>query len=163
MKLTDILSVEDWIEIENEFIERTGLCAGIMTADNKRVTDNVKWSNQLCPKIKGDPRGLAQICSVAQGSMATKARETGKTVIQECDAGMLKVVAPIFADGEFLGTAGGCGLLSEDGELEVFFISKVLETPQEEIKSAEIGSLDRKTAEEAAKWLEQRIKSAVKD
>lgn len=162
MKLVDIMPVEDWIDMENEFIEMTGLCAGVLDAENKRVTTNVKWSNKVCPRIKGDPKGLAQICSVAQGGMAAKARETGKPVIQECDAGMLKIVVPIFANGEYLGTAGGCGLLAEDGELETFFISKALEIPESEIPDAPVGTLNRSKAEEAADWLDKRLKEAVK-
>lgn len=162
MKLTDILPVEEWIRIEDELIERTGLCAGIMDDENKRVTSNVKWANSLCPKIKGDPQGLAQICSVAQVSMAKEAEETGKSVIRPCDGSMIKIVTPIFVGDKFLGTAGGCGLLPENGEVESFFIAKVLDIPESEVDAAKITTLSWEKAEETALWLEKRIEDSVK-
>jgi ligand-binding sensor protein len=161
MQLTDVMPVDQWIRIENEFIENTGLCAGIMDTENKRLTDNVQWANQLCPKIKGDPRGLAQICSVAQAGMANEARRSGKTIIRECDAGMIKIVVPIFAGGEFLGTAGGCGLLLNGGELDTFYISKVLEIPEEEVDKHQVPAISKDKVEEAAAKLEERVKQAV--
>lgn len=161
MKLTDILPVETWIAIEDEFVEKTGLCAGILDSDNVRITQNVKWSNDLCPQIKGDDRGKAQICSVSQAAMALEAKKTGLAVVRDCDAGIGKVVVPIFYNGEFLGTAGGCGLLFPGGEVDTFFVSKVLEMPEEEVKKVPIGVIDVDKAEEAAKWIEERIKEAL--
>ena len=161
MQLTDVMPVEQWIEVENELIESTGLCAGIMDTENKRLTDNVQWASGLCKRIKTDPRGLAQICSVAQAGMAGEAKQTGKTIIRECDAGMIKIVVPIFVDGEFLGTAGGCGLLLNDGELETFFISKVLEIPEEEVDKYDVPTISKDKLEQAAARLEERVKQAV--
>jgi ligand-binding sensor protein len=162
MQLTDIMPVEDWIEVENEIVERTGLCAAVMDVENKRITDNVRWANELCPKIKGDPQGLAQICSVAQGAMAKEARESGEPVVRECDAGMLKITVPVFSDGEFLGTAGGCGLLPPGGGLDAFYISKATGMSEEEIEKYEVGVLSLEKAEETARWLDERIKKAVR-
>ena len=42
----------------------------------------------------------------------------------ECDAGLVKVVVPIFVDGEFLGVASGCGLLLSNSEVDTFLINK---------------------------------------
>ena len=34
------------------------------------------------------------------------AKQTRKAVIEECDAGLMKVVVPIIVDGEFIGAVG---------------------------------------------------------
>jgi ligand-binding sensor protein len=133
-----------------------------MDAENKRVTGNVKWANDLCPKIKGDKRGLAQICAPAQANMAREARQSHAPVVQECDAGMAKVAVPIFADGEFLGTAGGCGKVFPGEEIDSFHVSKVLECDEEEVrKNSDVAEITRERATDAARWLQGRIRQIV--
>lgn len=162
MKLTDYVPIEEWIAIEDEIVERTGLCAGVLDTEHVRLTDNVKWSNKLCPKIKGDPKSKAQVCSVSQAAMAQEAQQTGKPVVSECDAGFAKIVVPIFVNGEYAGTAGGCGLLFPNGEVETFLVSKVLDMPEEEVKQVPVGTIDPDLAQEAAEWMQKRIEQALK-
>jgi ligand-binding sensor protein len=162
MKLTDMVSLEEWITIEDEMVERTGLCAGVLDTEHVRLTDNVKWSNGLCPKIKGDPKSKAQVCSVSQAAMAQEAQRTGKPVVGECDAGFAKIVVPIFVNGEFAGTAGGCGQLFPEGEVETFLVSKVLGMPEDDVKKFPVGHVDHDTAQKAADWMHERIKEVLK-
>lgn len=49
-----------------------------------------------------------------------QAKQTRKPVIGECDAGLIKIAVPIFIDGTFMRTAGGCALLPAGGEVETF-------------------------------------------
>ena len=124
MKLVDILSLEKWIELEKEINKRFGLNAAVFDADGTRITNFKKWANRLCPVVKANEKGGSFICAVAHQNAASQAKKTRKSVIVECDAGLVKVVVPIFVDGEFLGVAGGCGLLLNNSEVDTFLTNK---------------------------------------
>lgn len=124
MKLVDILPLEKWIELEKEINKRFGLNAAVFDVDGTRITDFKKWANRLCPVVKTNEKGGSFICAVAHQNAAIQAEKTRKFVIVECDAGLVKVVVPIFVDDEFLGVAGGCGLLLNNSEVDTFLINK---------------------------------------
>jgi len=64
-------------------------------------------------------------------NIALQARKTKKPVIGECDAGLLKLTVPIFVGDEFLGVGGGCGLLTDDSEVETYLISMTIGVDEE--------------------------------
>ena len=109
MKLVDIMPVEKWEEIEKEINKRSGFNAAVYDAQGMRITEFKKWSNRLCPSLRETDRGLKFVCSVAHQNIAARVLKTRKTVIDECDAGLMKFAVPIFVGNEFLGVAGGCG------------------------------------------------------
>jgi ligand-binding sensor protein len=117
------------------------------------------WANKVCPAIKGSDDSRV-VCSSAQLSMAETARTTQKAVIKKCDVGFTKFVIPIFVNEEFLGTAGGCGILIEGGELDDFYISKLLHIEEEEVKklmeTVKTSSIDK--LEAAVEFVQNRIK-----
>ena len=132
MTLTDLLPVEIWKSLEDEIFSRSGLQASVFDAEGVRVTDTKRWANRLCPVIKGDTRGQSFICAVANMSMSTEAKATRRPVMGECDAGLIKLVVPIFHGDEYLGSAGGCGLLLDDGEVDAFTVHKTIDITEEE-------------------------------
>jgi ligand-binding sensor protein len=163
MQLTDLLPIEKWEELENEMNRRSGLDASVFNVDGIRITDNKKWANQFCPVIKANDKGQSFICAVAHQNIATQAMQTRKPVIEECDAGLMKVVAPIFVGDEFLGVAGGCGYIMDDGEMESFLVNKITGIEEEELeKLAEsVNRIDRSDVEALAEFIEQEIKKIV--
>ena len=56
--------------------------------------------------------------------MAEQAKDTGKTIIEPCDAGLIKICTPLFINNEFVGIIGGCGRLREGEEVENFIVDK---------------------------------------
>ena len=124
MELTDIAPLETWRELEQRINERSRMNASVFNAEGIRITDFVKWANNLCPEIKGTEKGQSYICSVAHQNLAAQAAKTHKSVIETCDAGMLKLVVPIFVNGDFLGVAGGCGCLEQKEDIDTFMINK---------------------------------------
>jgi ligand-binding sensor protein len=96
-------------------------------------------------------------------NLANEARDTHKPVIGECDAGLSKVVVPIFVGDEFLGAAGGCGLLLDDGEVDSFMLNKTLDLPEEKTEELAEGIVSLSTAqmEELADfisdWLQRHL------
>ncbi|MCP4754392.1 MAG: hypothetical protein GY866_26210 [Proteobacteria bacterium] len=133
MKLIEIAPVQTWIELENDINRRSGLDASVFNTDGVRITDNKNWANPLCPVIKANKSGQTFICAMAHTNIALMAMKSQKTVVEECDGGLLKLVAPIFIDDEFLGVIGGCGMMPEDGEIDSFYINKTTGIDEDEI------------------------------
>jgi ligand-binding sensor protein len=95
--------------------------------------------------------------------MATVARNTRKPVIEECDAGMLKIVAPIFVGDELVGTAGGCGKIFEGGEVETFMVNRASDIPEDKVEelARTVGTAKRRDMEELADFIARRISEIV--
>ena len=159
MKLLDILPVEKWIELEKEINKRSGLNASVFDSEGIRITDFKKWANRLCPVVKANEKGQSYICAVAHQNAANQAKKTREPVIIECDAGLVKVVVPIFVDDEFLGVAGGCGLLSKGSEVDSFLINKTTGIDVGEIEnlSDNIATISSAKLNSVIKCIEQEL------
>lgn len=159
MELTDILSKEEWAAFEKELFDRFHINCTVYNTDGIGVTGKPNWCNRLCPEIKANKESLAAICAPGNQNFMAQANQTQKAVIGECDAGMMKIAVPIFSEDEFLGTAGGCGLLPVGGELETFMIEKTAGLSEEEIAglSEEMESMTEDQAEEMAVFIEEKI------
>jgi ligand-binding sensor protein len=165
MKLTDILPLEKWVELEKEIHNRHGLNAAVLDKDGIRITDYRNWANRLCPVVKSNEKGQSFICAVANQNMMAQAMETRKPVTEECDAGLVKLVVPIFVGDEFLGIAGGCGLLLDDGEVESFLVSKTTGIDEKEIQglSDDISKITADKIESLIEYVQEQMDRIVSD
>jgi len=168
MNLLDILPVEKWIELEEEINKRSNLNASVFDANGIRITDFKKWANRLCPAVKANEKGQSYICAVAHQNAASQAKKTGDPAMIECDAGLVKIVVPIFVDDEFLGVAGGCGLLLQDSEVDTFLVNKTtdidvgkVENLSEDMATVSMEQLKSviKYIEEELEWIRQNYKN----
>ena len=159
MSLTDIASREEWAALEREFFERFGLNARVYDEKGAGVTGQALWCNTLCPAVKGSPSGLAAICSVANMALAAEAERGKATVIDACDAGLVKICVPVFQDGRFVGVLGGCGRLPEGGEVDGFLVAKGAGLPEEQVEALarDVPGISQEQAEAAARFLEERL------
>jgi ligand-binding sensor protein len=159
MTLLDILPVEKWIELEMEINKRSDLNASVFDTNGIRITDFKKWSNRLCPVVKANEKGQSYICAVAHQNAAIQAQKTGEPAIVECDAGLVKFVVPIVMDGEFLGVAGGCGLLLKDSEVDTFLVNKTTEIADEEIEnlSHDIATISMEQLKSVVTFIEKAL------
>lgn len=164
MELTDIAPWKTWRKLEQRINERSGMNASVFNADGIRITDFVKWANSLCPEIKANEKGQSYICSVAHQSIAAQAAKTRDPVIETCDAGMLKLVVPIFVNGDFLGVAGGCGCLEKKEDIDTFMINKTTGINQDRLirLSEDIPFMTRDEAESHAVYIESEIDRLIK-
>ena len=164
MELTDILSKEEWARFEKEISDRFHLNCTVYNTEGNSITGTQNWCNRLCPEIKANKDALAAICAPANQNFTVQARQTRNAVVDECDAGLLKIAVPIFVGEEFLGTLGGCGLLLGDGEVEDFMVQKTTGMDENEILALceGIGSLTEENARGAAAEIEERISQIVK-
>ena len=165
MQLTDIAPLKKWIELEQKINERSGLNASVFDVDGVRITNFKKWANKLCPVIKADEKGQGYICAVAHQNIAAQAQRSHKAVVAECDAGLMKLVVPIFLNGDFLGVAGGCGYISENGEVDMFMISKTTGIAEEKLMdlSADIAVMTPEQAESHTKFIQVEIEQIIKE
>lgn len=163
MELTDLLPLENWIALENEIHARSGLESNVFNTEGIRITDNKVWVNRLCPAIKATDKGQAFICAVAHMNLANQARDAENPVIEECDAGLMKIVVPIIVDGSFIGAIGACGLLPAGGEVDSFLINKMTDIEEEKIESLceDLAVIEINSAEEVAQFIWEKIEEIV--
>lgn len=165
MELTDLLPLEKWAELENEIHARSGLESNIFNTDGIRITDNKVWVNRLCPAIKATDKGQAFICAVAHMNLANQARDTKSPVIEECDAGLMKIVVPIIMDGTFIGAVGACGLLPAGGEVDSYLVNKITDIDEEKIKALceDLAVIEINSAEEVAQFIWEKIETIASE
>jgi ligand-binding sensor protein len=164
LKLTDIAPLDKWLELEKKINERTGLNASVFNVDGVRITNFKKWANKLCPVIKADEKGQNYICAVAHQNIAAEAERSHQPVIAECDAGLMKMVVPIFVIGEFLGVAGGCGYILGNGEVDTFMINKTIGLADEKLKnlSDDIPVMTPEQAQAHAGFIQNELDQIIK-
>ena len=165
MKLDDILSIEKWTELEKEINKTFGLCASVFDTDSKKITEFKKWPNRLCPVIQANGKSQSFICAVANRNLGLQARQTKKPVIAECDAGLLKLVVPVFVNDKFLGMFSGCGVLVDGASVETYLITQTTSVDVKEIASlsSDINKMERADVESLAEYIEMRVEGIVKD
>ena len=163
MKLTDLLTLEEWKEFEKEITRRSGLDANVFNTDGIRITDYKHWANRLCPAIKATDKGQSYICAVAHMNLATQARQAQKSLIEECDAGLVKIIVPVFVKDEFLGAFGACGLLLDDGEVDPFLINMTTGIDEEDIEkfSSDINTISTEKAKTIVSYIEDEISKII--
>lgn len=160
MKLVDILPVEIWETIEKEANEKFGLNASVFDAGGLRITGQNSWPNSLCREIRKSADGRTQICARSHQNIAGRAQLSKKPVIDECDAGMVKIAVPIFVNDEFIGSFGGCGKALEGEEIDAFYISRVTSIPEDQVAElgSDIGFISRARTEEIADFLAAKVR-----
>lgn len=134
MELTDLQSIEEWIAFEQRICETFNVDANVFDTEGIRISDHKAWKNKLCPAIKATDKGQSFICAVAHMNIASISQNTGNPAVEECDAGLVKIVVPIFMDGRFIGTVGACGVMREDGEIESFLVNKITDIDSDEVE-----------------------------
>lgn len=163
MKLTDLCPTEKWVELERKITRLSGLDANVFDPGGYRLTDYKHWANRLCPAVKSTDKGQSFICAVAHMNIAALAARGAETVIEECDAGLVKLVVPIFCKGEFLGAVGACGLLREENEVDDFLINKITGMAEDTIRnlSRDLPCISEAKLEATAAVIEAEIAEMV--
>jgi ligand-binding sensor protein len=159
MKLTDLAPLERWMQLENDINARSGMDANVFDPQGYRISPQKHWANELCPAVKDTDKGQSFICAPAHMNIAAQAMRSGETVIEECDAGMIKLVVPIFVGGEFVGAVGACGMRFEDGEVDAFLVNKMTEIAEDRVESlaATVPSIGRTQTEELGHYIREEV------
>ena len=163
MHLTDICPLEKWVQLEQEIHDRFNIDSNVFNIDGIRISEHKAWVNKLCPAIKATDKGQSFICAVAHMNLATMAKNNAKAVVEECDAGLVKIVVPIFLKDTFIGTVGACGLLMPDGEVESFLVNKITEIDEETVDTLAhgINSISNDKIQELIAFIESRLSEVL--
>jgi len=163
MKITDICPLETWEALENELFEKFNFQGSVFTPEGVRISAVKNFSNPLCPAIKANEKGQTFICSAAHMNMTALVKNSREPLVEECDAGLIKVVVPIFHKDEFLGVAGGCGLLAPDGEVDTFAVSKLAEMEETKISdlSESVPQISAQTIDDAVNFIQKRVQQIL--
>ena len=163
MNLTDLAPMERWVELEQEINAKTGLDANVFNPKGYRISEIKNWANRLCPAIKATDKGQSFICAPAHMNIAAMAMNQRKTVIEECDAGMLKLVVPIFYEDAFIGAVGACGMLLDDGEVDSFLVNKMTDIEEEKVEhlSEGISAITTEKAEALSQFISEQIEEIL--
>lgn len=163
MELTDILDKDGWLKLEQDIYERSGMRTRVYNVEGIGVTGEGGFCNKLCEEIQSVPKAQTFICAVAHNNLAMMARNSQEPVIEECDAGLVKIVVPIFVGDEFVGAAGGCGKLLEDGEVDTFMVNRASDIPEERVEelSRTVETTRRGDVEDLADYIAGRIVEIV--
>lgn len=165
MRLTDILPLEKWVDLEEEITRRSGLDVNVFDTEGIRISEYKHWANRLCPAIKDTDKGQSFICAVAHMNVAALSAQNGQIIIEECDAGLLKMAVPIFVKDRFIGAVGACGKLLDGGEVDPFLINKITEIEEEKIETLSEGiqTIPSRKARELGKFIQGEIHRIIKD
>ena len=134
MEMYDIKPKEDWQRVLDTVYRELGMPSAITDKENT-VLQVSGQRNPLCSKIRSIKESSAFICSQAQQFMAEAAKEKTRPIIDFCDAGMLKLVTPVFCQSDFVGTFTACGAYIVGEELEAFLIEKSTKMNEQEIEA----------------------------
>ncbi len=163
MNLSEICPIEKWMQFEKNIHETTGFDTNVFNTDGIRISGYKEWVNRLCPAIKAIDRGQSYICAVAHMNLAAQAKQTRKPVAEECDAGLIKIVIPIFIKDEFAGAVGACGLLFEDNEVDSFLINKITDMEEDIIEnlSKGIGTISRQKTLDFIRYIQEELNRII--
>jgi ligand-binding sensor protein len=163
MKLTDLAPLEKWTELEKDIHQKSGLDVNVFDTKGYRISEFKNWANRLCPEIKATDKGQSFICAPAHMNIATLAMRSKQPVIEECDAGMLKLVVPIFSNDEYVGAVGACGFLLGDGEVDSFLVNKMTDISEDKVErlTEGINNITTENAEILAQHIANQIAGIV--
>ena len=165
MKLVDIMPIERWVEIEQEINRQSGLHAVVYDVEGVGITESKEFPNRLCPALRATEKGQQFICAVAHQNIAAQTVKTGKTVVDECDAGLMKFAVPIFVENEFLGVAGGCGLLRNEEQVDTYLVHRTTGLDEEVVEdlSENIETIPNDRLESAIGYLEKKVADIIRE
>jgi ligand-binding sensor protein len=163
MKLTEIAPLQTWVELEKAINRKTGLDANVFDTDGYRISELKNWANRLCPEIKATDKGQSFICAPAHMNIAALAMQAKQPVIEECDAGLIKMVVPIFVEEAFVGAVGACGFLLDDGEVDSYLINKMTAIDEEKVihLSKGIQSISTAEAESLGRYIADQVQTII--
>lgn len=150
---------EEWLDILKTVSSETGMEASLTDEKGKLLIEEGS-RYPLCLKIRENSESLTFICSQSNTSMLAMVLKTLKPIVEECEAGFLRMVVPVLHEGELVGQVTACGVRGDD--VDSFLIAKqvgIEESLVDEMKEkSPLGDEDQ--LQELAKKYFERINPA---
>ncbi len=125
VKPFDIMSEAEWGALLEEMVGET-LMASMLTDDQGAMLLSRGERYPLCDRIRSDSSSLAAICSQTNRAMLAVVRSTLTPVVEECEAGMVRIVIPVVHDGQLVGQVTACGRVAMGSSVETFLVAQTL-------------------------------------
>lgn len=160
MGVYDIRSQAEWQEILDRVSRRLGMPAALLDESNV-ILQHSGTRNPLCLRIRDQKESKSMICGQSQQYMAETAWSGRRPVIDACEAGLAKIVLPLFHEGRRAGTLTACGSCSKEGEIEDFLVQKSTGLDEETLAAlaSEVSEVDPALLEEAVEALSRELGS----
>ncbi len=131
-KVTDM----DWNHFEKTLHDDFDVNVVTLEIDGTRKTaGDILWANDLCALIKTNKEGATKICDRLLKILIRIVKAKKAFAMDECAAGMNKIVFPIIQDGEIKGFINICGRpFSNADRIYTDYIQETIGADTEEIK-----------------------------
>ena len=126
----------DWHLFEKSLHDHFGVNAVTLDRSGARKTaENIVWANSLCALIKAHPDGAKKICNRLLEILIQAVKTKKAYAMDECAAGMNKIVFPIIQNEEVNGFINICGRpFSNTDRIYTDYIQKTIHADAEEIQ-----------------------------
>ncbi|MDM8537570.1 PocR ligand-binding domain-containing protein [Desulfobacterales bacterium HSG17] len=123
LSVYDLNSRETWQEMLDKMQSALGMPTGLLDLDNI-ILQSSGERNELCREIRNRNEAKPIICGQSQKFMAEMARTQKSVVVEVCEAGMAKLVVPVFRGQNYLGSITACGAVLPETEIETYLVEK---------------------------------------
>lgn len=128
----EIMSPEQWDELLEELASDSLMTAALLDAEGSILRTHGR-RNALCKMIRREGESMSAVCSQTSTSMLGMVRLTLAPVIEECEAGMLRVVIPVVRGGVLAYQVALCGRLAHGGRIESFLLSRLMRVGEDDV------------------------------
>lgn len=135
MSLIELSPPDDWARRLAGTARRFGVNVRLYDARGASLAPEAQACNPLCRAVCGHPQAREAICARSHADLAEDAREEGKTVLGECEAGLGKILAPVFVSGRYVGAMDACGWLDPEGDVDTLLIEEETGIPEDELEA----------------------------
>lgn len=139
MELYDLKTEKEWQEMLDVLSCKTKMSAALTDREGNIIRSEGERC-PLCDRIRKNQEALTFICSQSNRNMLAEVKQTMRPIVGLGEAGLCRMVVPIFVRGEMIGTVTACGAALEGEEIDGFMIAKPLG-----ISEAEVEQLARST------------------
>ncbi len=133
MDLFEIRDRDDWMKLLTDAFEKSGLAMSLTDPGGKIVL-SAGTRNPLCTNIRENSQALTYICSQTNTAMTQQVKKTMQSVLDTCDAGMLRIAIPIIRNGELVGQITGCGVAEDLEEIDPFYLSQQIGRSEKDVE-----------------------------
>lgn len=131
----DLKNRKEWAGILARVAEATKMTATLTDDQGNHILEEQGQRYPLCLKIREKEASRTFICSQTNVAMLEEAKRALEPVIDECEAGLVRMVVPICRDGVLIGQLTACGLASkEEEEIDPFLIAKQVGVSEGEVE-----------------------------
>jgi len=160
LSVYDLNTREAWQELLDYMQSALGLPSALLDPENI-ILQSSGDRNQLGREIRSRAKAKPVICGQSQQFMAKMARTQKTSVVDICEAGMVKLVVPLFQNQDYLGSITTCGAMLPEMAIETFLIEKATGMGKDTIDemAEQVPTVQSEQLKQLAEDTFQRVKS----